>query len=122
VKYHRGHKVDGVWVVCGIECTEESKAFCVHVDGRDAKTLEDVIKANVMQGSEVWTDGWKGYNNISELCCVTHRTVNHSLFFKDPMSGVCTNGVEGLNSALNASFRPQHRTEKFADITLAEFI
>jgi transposase-like protein len=121
-KYHRGHRVEGVWVVCGLEVTTEGRAFCVQVERRDAITLEEVIRNNVAEGSEVWTDGWKAYNEVSEKCNVVHKVVNHSLWFKDPLTGVCTNGVEGLNSALKSSIIPQHRTEKFASVCLAEFI
>jgi transposase-like protein len=121
-KYYRGHKVEGVWVVCGIERTVESKIFCVQVDSRDAGTLNNIIRQHVIEGSEVWTDGWKGYNGIAESCRVRHSVVNHSLFFKDPETGICTNAVEGLNSALKATIPPQHRTEKFASACLSEFI
>jgi len=33
-KYNRGHKVEGVWVVGGIERTDERKAFIVQVQNR----------------------------------------------------------------------------------------
>jgi hypothetical protein len=46
-KYHRGHRVEGAWVVCGIEKTVDKRAFCVHVEKRDAPTLEKVILDNV---------------------------------------------------------------------------
>ncbi|KII66561.1 hypothetical protein RF11_16023 [Thelohanellus kitauei] len=38
-KYHRGHRVDGVWVVAGIERTPEKRCFAVEVDNRDAPTM-----------------------------------------------------------------------------------
>jgi transposase-like protein len=104
-KFHCGHRVEGVWVVCGIEMgTAERRAFCVQVETRDNETLHDVIRKNVIEGSEVWTDGWKGYCGVSESCSVRHSVVNHSLHFKDPSTGVCTNTVEGLNSALSLQF------------------
>ena len=30
-KYHRGHRVDGVWIVRGVEITDEKKVFLVEV-------------------------------------------------------------------------------------------
>ena len=45
-KYHRGHRVEGAWVVTGIERTEQRRSFCVQVDRRDAETLERVIGEN----------------------------------------------------------------------------
>lgn len=121
-KYNKGHRVEGVWVVCGIERTAESRVFCVQVDSRDSESLREVIRQNVVEGSEVWTDGWKGYNGIAESCGVRHSTVNHSKNFKDPETGVCTNGVEGLNGALKAAVTPRHRTDRYASSCIAEFI
>ena len=44
---------------------------------------------------------------------VEHRTVNHSKWFKDPVTGACKNVVEGFNGSLKASVPPQYRTEGF---------
>ncbi|GBL78770.1 hypothetical protein AVEN_168919-1, partial [Araneus ventricosus] len=43
-----------------------------------------------------------------------HYTVNHSVNFKDPITGVHTNGIEGTWSAIKAQFRSQG-TEKVKD-------
>ena len=120
-KYHRGHRVEGVWVVFGLERTEERRAFCVQVPCRDGETLERIISTFVAEGSIVYTDGWKGYTGIASNCNVQHYTVNHSRFFKDPDTGICTNGVEGLNCALKESVLRQHRTEDRVSGCLAEF-
>jgi hypothetical protein len=34
-KYHRGHRVEGVWVLVGIERTKEKRMFAVEVERRD---------------------------------------------------------------------------------------
>lgn len=34
-KYNRGHRIDGVWVVVGVERTEERRVFVVPVESRD---------------------------------------------------------------------------------------
>ena len=39
-KYHRGHRVEGVWVVVGVERTEERRVFVVPVESRDALSLQ----------------------------------------------------------------------------------
>nr|CAI5833064.1 unnamed protein product [Callosobruchus analis] len=62
-------------------------------------------------------DCWSGYTGLSALGYV-HRTVNHSNNFVDPLSGVCTNQVEGHWSrlkqflrrlgALQSSFLPEY--------------
>ena len=122
IKFNRGHRVEGVWVVCGIERTLERRIFCVQVESRDGETLCGVISRCVEEGSIVFTDEWKGYINIAERCNVEHHTVNHSKTFKDPVTGVCTNTVEGLNSAIKAAVPPRHRTENEVGSSLATFI
>lgn len=121
-KYNRGHRVDGIWIVTGIERTPERKIIAVPVEYRDANTLERVIRNHVHEGSIVCTDEWKGYSRISEHCGVGHITVNHSRNFRDPVSGACTNTVEGLNSAIKAAIPPQFRTDRHALHKLREFI
>lgn len=121
-KYNRGHRVEGVWVICGVERTEAKKAFCVPVEKRDKDTLNKVVSENVYEGSIVYTDCWRAYNGIGESCKVEHRTVNHSRFFKDPITGVCTNSVEGFNGALKAAVIRQHRTEKFAAGSVSAYV
>ena len=102
--------------------TSERRAFCVQVECRDAGTLELAIRENIEEESIVFTDGWKSYSRIAENCNVVHRTVNHSRFFKDPETGVCTNTVEGLNTALKSAVPVQHRTERNASLSLVVFI
>ena len=82
-KYNRGHRVEGVWVVCGIERTPERRIFSVQVARRDGATLEEVMRTHVNEGSIVFTDGWRGYTGIAASCNVQHCTVNHSPYFKD---------------------------------------
>ncbi|KAI8381498.1 uncharacterized protein BYT42DRAFT_545377 [Radiomyces spectabilis] len=39
-------------------------------------------------------DCWSGYNNIDEDGIYKHLTVNHSHYFKDPVTGAYTNSIE----------------------------
>ena len=55
-KHHKGHHVDGCWVLGGVEETKERKAFMCEVKKRDAATLLAVIKKCVLPGSIVLTD------------------------------------------------------------------
>ena len=43
----------------------------------------------------IWSDEWCGYANLSDFGYV-HAAVNHSEHFKDPKTGCCTNGIEGI--------------------------
>lgn len=43
-KYNKGHRVEGVWVVVGIERTKEKKMFAVEVENRNKKLLKIFLK------------------------------------------------------------------------------
>jgi transposase-like protein len=120
-KYNRGHRVEGVWIIVGVERTPERRVFMERVEDRSAATLREVIGRHVLAGSIVLTDMWKGYAGLDEHLNVTHKTVNHSRFFKDPETGVHTNTVEGTNNALKIMIKPRNRTKE-ADNHLGEFV
>jgi hypothetical protein len=50
----------------------------------------------VRPGSIVYTDCWKRYReeDLLKLGC-THVKVNHEEYFEDPITGCCTNIIEG---------------------------
>ena len=121
-KYHRGHRVDGVWVVVGVERTIERKVFAVVVEDRSASTLEDIISDYVAPGSIIITDGWGGYSRLSEFEEIEHLTVNHSVTFRDPVTGAHTNTVEGTNSALKRAVPVRNRTRESVGKHLMKFI
>jgi hypothetical protein len=50
---------------------------------RTREALEDIILANVEIGSMIFTDEWRGYNNLENIGYI-HQTVNHSLNFVNP--------------------------------------
>lgn len=108
-KYNRGHKVDGVWIVGLVEKTEQRKIILLPVRKRNANTLIQICLNNVYLKSVVQTDCWKGYNNLSQFGFV-HKTVNHSLYFKDPLTQVHTNTIEGNWSALKKTVPYRCRT------------
>ena len=65
-KYNRGHHVEGVWVVGGVERTGERRVFLVAVENRNADTMRDIITRHMKRGSIIYTDMLRGYNGISE--------------------------------------------------------
>jgi hypothetical protein len=120
-KFHRGHHVDGVWVLGGVERTTQRRAFMVAVNDRSSETLQREILAHVAQGSIVHTDLWRGYFSLASLG-YTHCTVNHSLFFKDPITGIHTNTIEGTWCGLKINIAPRNRGWDGIEERLNEFI
>ena len=120
-KYHRGHQVEGVWVVGGVERTTEKRIFIVPVESRDQVTLLELIDQFVEPGSIIHNDLWRGYMHVGDHEMV-HRTVNHSRYFVDPVTGVHTNTIEGTWAAVKASIPIRNRTAEKVGLHLMEFI
>lgn len=120
---HRGKRVKGVWVVGGVERTEERRMFALSVPDRSADTLKSIIETYVEPGSIVMTDGWGGYRNedLEELD-MAHGVVNHSEHFRDPETGIHTNKIEGTWAGMNQAIHKRSRTEKSIDNRLLEYI
>jgi ISXO2-like transposase domain len=121
-KYHRGHPVEGVWVIGGVERTEERLMFAEVVDRRDTQTLMNVISRHVAEGSIVHTDMWRGYAQLEDLLNVEHRTVNHSEHFVNPEDGTHTNSIEGTWNGIKSKVSPKNRTREDMEGQLLEFI
>jgi len=121
-KYHRGHKVDGVWIVGGVERTNERNFFAETVTNRSSSTLLEVIQRNIEPGSIIYSDMWKGYNDINKELNMSHFTVNHSKNFKDPDTGVHTNMIEGTWNGLKIGIPSRNYKEGKIDTHISEFI
>jgi transposase-like protein len=121
-KYNRGHRVEGCWVLGGVERTEARKLFITVVQDRTAQTLLNVIQQHVKPGSIIYTDLWKGYSKLNEELGYSHFTVNHSLHFKDPITGVDTNTIEGTWNGIKMTIAPRARNSGTMDERLLEFI
>lgn len=135
-KYNRGGRVEGVWVVGGVERTAERKCFLVTVNDRSTETMNAIIEKYVLEGSIVHTDCWRAYNDMVNLDQdLVHRTVNHSVSFIQ--NGVHTNTIEGEQnnfnmkhtncylgtwSGIKINVSPALRTKKMMPWKLLEFI
>lgn len=120
-KYNRGHRVDGTWVLGGVERANTAKAFFVSVPDRSTATLLPIIKAHVHEGSTVLTDMWKAYDCL-QFHGFVHQSVNHSKYFKDPHTGTHTNTIEGMWNGLKIQIKPRSRTSEKIDFCLWEAV
>lgn len=77
---------------------------------------------NALPGTTILTDQWRSYNQLSNLGYV-HNAVNHSLFFRDPVTGVHTNTIEGMWAHAKTKFRKLHGTSAaLHESYLSEFV
>jgi transposase-like protein len=113
-KYNRGHRVEGVWVVGGIERTEDRKVFVIKVDSRDAQTLLGVLQRFVRPGSIIYSDMWRGYARITEELEMEHHCVNHSVEFVTA-DGVHTNTIEATWCGMKIMIPKRNRTSEIVD-------
>jgi transposase-like protein len=120
-KYNREHRVDGVWVVGGVERTLERRIFLVEVQERTKETLFEIIQRHVNPGSIIHTDLWRGYTGLRLINGYQHHTVNHSMEFIVPNTTIHTNTIEGTWNGLKMQIHPRNRNADVED-HLWEFI
>lgn len=93
-KYNKGRR-DGVWVFRGVE-HGSNKLFLLTVPDRTKETLTHTITTWIEPGSTIYSDCWRAYDtNLLLSLGYQHQKVNHSKYFKDPITGVHTNTIEG---------------------------
>ncbi|KAI8882103.1 hypothetical protein K501DRAFT_187542, partial [Backusella circina FSU 941] len=134
-KYHKGHRVEGVWVIGGIERSrlknkiknENRKSFFLPIDIRNSENIDKIINENVKKGTTktiTKISQIKGntqcYNNVKNLG-YKHKTVNHKKYFKDPITKVHTNGIEGTWSGLKRSINIRNRIKSGIELHLKEY-
>ena len=70
----------------------------------------------VFPGSIVCTDGWKAYIQACLNLVLQHRFVNHGINFKDPVTGVHTNIIEGVNNGFKTPIALRKYQKKLNDL------
>ena len=108
-KFHRGRRVDGIWVFGGIE-RETNRVFMQTVENRSADTLVPIIVKYVAKNTTIMSDCWRAYSQLGNMG-YQHMTVNHSKEFVDSETGACTNKIESTWRAVKASL-PRFGTQK----------
>lgn len=121
-KYERGRIVEGHWILGLIErgSVNYRLEICPE-NSRDERTLLDLIKKHVAPGTEIYTDCWKGYVNLSEHGFI-HKTINHSENFVDPNTGVHTQNIESSWRGLKLSLSRGGNRGRNLDMHLCEFL
>ena len=110
-KYNRGHKVNGIWVLGGIQ-RGTKKIFTIPVEKRDKETLLFHIKKYIKPETRIITDFWKGYIDLKANNYI-HEKINHKKNFKIKGTDIHTNTIEGIWNGLKMNIIPQHRTRKY---------
>ncbi|CAG8608377.1 854_t:CDS:2 [Acaulospora morrowiae] len=119
-KFSKGKKDTGIWVVGGVERTDQRKCFFKMVNQRDAETIRDIISKHVLPGSIMITNYWKGYQNLDDFN-VRHERVNRSREFINS-NGMHTNTIEETWKGLKIRIHPRNRDIESIDDYLLEFI
>jgi len=84
-----------------------NRFFIELVPQRDAATLVPTIQRYILPGTRIWSDEWRVYAGLNAIGYV-HQTVNHTLRFVDPVTGIHTNNIEARWSACKSGFKRRH--------------
>jgi transposase-like protein len=90
-KNHRGRRGNNPIYVFGVVDTsyKPSLGYMCVVSNRKASTLLPIIRSVILPGTTVHNDEWSSYTSLSN-----NGTVNHSLYFKDPITGIHIQNIE----------------------------
>lgn len=119
-KYQRGRLVDGQWVFGGI-CRQTREFFLTTVKTRDKKTLIPIIQDRIRAGSTIYSDCWSSYKCLKNYN-FTHKTVNHSQNFVDPITGAHTQNVENMWWQVKRTLPETHSNRDQLYLHLAEYM
>ncbi|XP_061191636.1 uncharacterized protein LOC133199826 [Saccostrea echinata] len=118
-KFHKGRKVEGVWVFGGIE-RGSKKCFFTTMTDRSRETLLGIIKQNILPGTTIISDCWKAYDILDQEG-FDHLKVNHSLHFVDPTTGAHTNTIESTWRALKKSLPVSGTVKSLYDTYFSQY-
>ena len=96
-----------MWVfgLCNTSYSPALGIMCI-VPNRSAQTLLPIIQQHVRSGTVIYSDEWAAYRRVQQLQPVSsHNTINHSLHFVDPATGVHTQNIESYWSRVKRRFK-----------------
>ena len=93
-KYNRGRLAREQWVFGDIDTTTK-EGFMVTVVRLNTNTLIPIIQEFAIPGTTIVSDQWGAYNQIGANG-YQHLTVNHSIYFVDPVTFANKNNVENF--------------------------
>ena len=95
---NRGPPRSQIWVFGMVDVSHiPALGYMQTIPQWDARTLLPIIQQHVRPGTIVWSDEWQAYNRVQQLNPVAqHQTVNHSITFVDPVTGVHTQNAESF--------------------------
>ncbi|KYM95728.1 hypothetical protein ALC62_13634 [Cyphomyrmex costatus] len=120
-KYNKGRIIEGQWVFGGIERNTKN-IFILPVPNRSSNTLSSIIQNYVLPGSIIYTDQWRAYRDLENNNNYTHCTVNHSVNFVNPDTGVHTQNIERVWRDMRANIPRYGTREKHYIYCLTEFL
>ena len=124
-KYNKGRlqgsQKDG-WVFGGV-CRETGEIFMVRVADRSRKTLYEIIKKHIREGSTVISDEWKAYQTLQEELGYTHKTICHKRNFVCPEDNtVHTQNIENRWRYAKMTYPRNGTTKDMRDSYLQEYL
>jgi hypothetical protein len=88
-KYHVGRRIPPKWII-GMYDVTTKKGYAAYIPNRSSETLLQHIQKVVLAATEIWIDELRSYRCLTVLggaSPYTHKTVNHSRYFCDPLTG-----------------------------------
>ena len=108
------------WIVGGVD--SNGNVFMEQTKFRTTQVLDDIISRHVLPDSNIVTDGWLGYNNVSNINGYDHQKVIHEREFVNS-DGYHTNRIEGTWSAFKRMYRKvTNKKEAMLASYIAEFM
>ena len=84
--------------------------------------IETQAEEWVEQGTPTVSDSGAAYANFGSVIGSTHETVTHCDHFRDPITGVHTNDIEGRNALLKAFLKRLGPTFAISDDILWDYL